>query len=67
MVYNPQGPQSSSAEDAPNDTTRWNSIYDMLKFAVKHYEAIDSITGNLKMKLKQFELSEDDWTIATKL
>jgi len=46
---------------------RWNSTYDMLEFAVKHWEAIDSITGNQKMKLRQYELTEDDWTIATKL
>jgi hypothetical protein len=52
----------------PRDVrTRWNSTYDMLEFAVEHREAIDSITGNQRMKLRQYELAEEEWTIATKL
>jgi hypothetical protein len=52
----------------PRDvSTRWNSTYDMLEFAVDYREALDSITGNQKMKLRQFELTEEDWEIATKL
>ena len=39
----------------------------MLEFAVEHREALDSITGNQKMKLRQYELTEEDWKIATKL
>jgi hypothetical protein len=52
----------------PRDvSTRWNSTYDMLEFAVEYREALDSITGNQRMKLRQYELSEEDWEIATKL
>jgi hypothetical protein len=52
----------------PRDvSTRWNSTYDMLVFAVEYREALDSITGNLRMKLRQYELTEEDWEIATKL
>jgi hypothetical protein len=52
----------------PRDvTTWWNSTYDMLEFAVDYREGIDSITKNQKMKLRQYELSEEDWEIATKL
>ena len=39
----------------------------MLEFAVDNREALDVITGNQWMKLRQFELSEEDWEIATKL
>ena len=39
----------------------------MLEFAVEHREALDSITGNRAMKLRQYELTEEDWMIATKL
>ena len=47
--------------------TRWNSTYNMLEFSCDYREALDLITGNQKMKLRQYELSEEDWEIATKL
>ena len=39
----------------------------MLNFAVEHIEAINTITGDRNMKLRQYELSEDDWDTAHKL
>jgi hypothetical protein len=52
----------------PRDvTTWWNSTYDMLAFALEFRDALESITGNQKMKLRQYELSEEDWHIAGKL
>ena len=49
----------------PRDVrTCWNSTFDMLDFAVTHVTAINTITGDRDMKLRHFELSEDDWDIA---
>ena len=50
-----------------NVTTCWNSTYDMLEFAVEYCEALESITGNQRMKLRQYELTEEDWKIVTQL
>ena len=52
----------------PRDvTTRWNSTFDMLDFAVEHTTAIDIITSDHDMKLRQYELSKGDWHIARQL
>jgi hypothetical protein len=50
-----------------NVATQWNSTFDMLDFAVEYREALESITGNQRMKLRQYELSEEDWIITTQL
>jgi hypothetical protein len=52
----------------PRDvTTRWNSTFNMLDFAVEHITAIDAITSDHDMKLRQYELSEDEWDVARQL
>ena len=52
----------------PRDvSTRWNSTFNMLNFAIKHIAAINTITGDCDMKLRQYELSEDDWNFARQL
>lgn len=39
----------------------------MLDFAIAYHAALDNITGDRDMKLRQFELSEEDWVLATHL
>ncbi|GBE87594.1 putative AC9 transposase [Sparassis crispa] len=52
----------------PRDvTTRWNSTYDMVSFALKYRQPIDNIMGNKVLKLPQYELDVDDWKITEDL
>ena len=45
-------------------STRWNSTYDMLSFAIEYHEAIESMTVDQKNDLRKFELAEEEWVIA---
>jgi hypothetical protein len=52
----------------PRDvTTRWNSTFDMLEFAIEYQDALDVITGDREMKLRQYEMDEEEWDIARQL
>jgi hypothetical protein len=52
----------------PHDvTTWWNLMFDMLDFAIEHMAAINTITRDRDMKLRQYELSKDDWKLARQL
>ena len=46
---------------------RWNSTYNMLKFAYTYREAIDKITGDHSMKLRDYELLESKWEDSLKV
>jgi hypothetical protein len=48
-------------------TTRWNSTFDMLEFALKYRNAIDDIAGNKTASLCKYEMIEDEWRIAEQL
>ena len=52
----------------PRDvSTRWNSTYDMLKFAIDYRKAINVIVGDLDMDLRKYELNAQEWKIVTQL
>ena len=52
----------------PRDvSTRWNSTFDMLDFALNYRKVIDVISADREMGLRQFELSEFEWQIAGQL
>jgi hypothetical protein len=52
----------------PQDVaTQWNSTYDMLEFAVEFQEALDTITGDKEMKLRKYEMDNEEWEIAYQL
>jgi len=48
-------------------TTRWNSTYDMLDFAVGYRLAIDSITRAKTSNLRKYELDDSEWKTAQQL
>jgi len=48
-------------------TTRWNSSFDMLDFALEYRCAIDAIIDEKEMKLRWYDLSEEDWRIVWQL
>jgi len=52
----------------PRDvSTRWNSTFDMLEFAVEYRVAIDALTGARDFGLRQYELVPAEWKIASEL
>jgi hypothetical protein len=52
----------------PRDvSTRWNSTYDMLDFAVGYQSAIDDMTGDKSTNLRKYELDDGEWKIAEQL
>jgi len=50
-----------------NVSTRWNSTYDMVKFAVEYRAAIDTMTAACDLDLQRYELIPEEWKIAVEL
>ena len=52
----------------PRDvSTRWNSMYDMVNFASEYHTALNVMTTDHDMNLRQFELTKKEWGMATEL
>ena len=52
----------------PRDvSTRWNSTFDMLRFAIEYRAAIDTITSERTMNLRNYELGIEEWNVAEEL
>ena len=50
-----------------NVATCWNSTYDMLKFAYTYQAAINILTDDWTLKLREYELSDENWDIVKQL
>jgi len=52
----------------PRDvSTRWNSTFDMLNFAIDYHAAIDAVTSSCDLNLRKYELADNEWAIAVNL
>jgi hypothetical protein len=52
----------------PRDvSTGWNSTFDMLRFAIEYQMAIDAITAERTMNLRDYELGIEEWNVAEEL
>jgi hypothetical protein len=52
----------------PRDvTTRWNSTFDMLNFALEYRAGIDAMTDKRKLGLGEYEMSDEEWSIVKQL
>jgi len=52
----------------PRDvSTRWNSTFDMLEFAINYRKVIDAMTDKRKLGLGVYELDDHEWTLVTQL
>ena len=50
-----------------NVSTRWNSTFDMLNFALDYRVPIDEITSNCDLNLHKYELQDEEWVVAKNL
>jgi hypothetical protein len=48
-------------------STRWNSTYNMLDFAVEHQKVINAMTNDIDNNLRAYEMSTREWGFAQEL
>ena len=52
----------------PRDVaTRWNSMLNLLEYALKHRKAIDIVTQRRELGLRDLELTDEKWAIIEQL
>lgn len=52
----------------PRDVaTRWNSTWDVLDYALKHRKVVDAVTQRRDLKLRKYELADDEWELVEQL
>lgn len=52
----------------PRDvSTRWNSTYDMLTFALEYRKGLDMMTDQWKLGLGEYELTPHEWMLVKQL
>lgn len=47
--------------------TCWNSTFDMLEYALKHWMAVDKVTQQHEPVLWKFELTDQEWLVVEQL
>ena len=52
----------------PRDVvTRWNSLFNLLEYALKHWKAIDLVTQRCELGMRDLELSDNEWELVKQL
>ena len=52
----------------PRDvSTRWNSTFTMLNFALEYRSAIDSLTGDHAADIRKLEVDDEEWELLKQL
>lgn len=63
-----EGKKPLSKRMMPRDIeTRWNYTYEMLSFAYIYREPYNELTSNRDMKMRSYELEDEEWEIVNQL
>jgi hypothetical protein len=55
-------------KNIPRDvSTRWNSTFDMLQFVIEYKRAVERLTQERELGLRELELMDEEWAIAEQL
>jgi hypothetical protein len=63
-----QGKKPLSKRMLPRDVaTCWNYTYEMLNFAYTYHDAYNELCANREMKMRKFEIEDNEWEIVRQL